>query len=258
MPLLHELLGNLPRDRAVQDVHIGIHWTTVGLAGGPNGASPRWGIAKTLLPEEGAGHQHEHAEGSVVHAGRLQTCSAHELSDLAHSHSGPERSVGWAAINALYAPDRRRCVTLNARDFLLERGAGRRVVVVGHFPFVRKLRGVVESLWVLELNPAVGDLPASAAPEVIPQADIVAVTSLTLVNDTFESVAELWRPDATVILLGPSTPFAPLLFDRGVDYLSGTEIVNAELANRTICQGASFKQVEGVELLTMARDVDTL
>lgn len=253
MPLPDDLLASLPVDRGVVGVHIGIHWTTVGLAEGPNGEPARWGMAKTLLPEERPGHRHEHASGSVAKAGTLQTCTAHELAALALSHSGPEQSVGWAAINALNAPDESRCVELNAGDFLLERGQGKRVVVVGHFPFVRQLRPVVGELWVLELNPAPGDTPAGAAPEVVPQADVVAVTSLTLLNGTFGGLAGLWRADATVILLGPSTPFSPLLFDYGIDYLSGTDIVDPERANRTICQGASFKQVQGVRLLTMAQ-----
>lgn len=252
--VLDALLGGLPADRPVTGVQVGIHWTIVGLAEGPGGEPAHWGIAKTLLPVEGPGHSHEHEEGSVIEAGRLHTYSAHELIGLIRDGSGPERSIGWAALNALYAPDRSRCVELNARDFLLEHGRGKRIAVIGHFPFVEKLRGAAQDVWVLELNPAPGDLPASAAEDVLPQADIVAVTSLTLLNDTFEPLAKLWRPDATVLLLGPSTPFAPVLFEMGVDYLSGTEIVDPEVASRHVGQGACFKQMEGVQLLTMAKD----
>lgn len=251
MAVLDDLLAALPADRPAQEVHIGIHWTTVGLASGPGGQPARFGLAKTLLPQEGPGHNLEH--GSVADAGRLQEHSAHALAHLARSPSGPERAVGWAAINALVVPDPARCVELNARDYLVEHGAGKRVVVVGHFPFVEQVRRAARQLWVLELNPAPGDTPASAAPEVLPQADIVAVTSLTLLNDTFEQLTSLWRRDATVMLLGPSTPFSPLLFDHGIGILSGTEIVDPALANRCICQGASFQQVRGVRLLTMTR-----
>ena len=66
---------------------------------------------------------------------------------------------------------------------------------------------------MLELAPQAGDLPASAAAEVIPQADVVALTSMTLLNHTFDGLLALRRPDAQVMLLGPSTPLAPLLFD---------------------------------------------
>lgn len=252
--VLDTLLGELPADRPAMGVNVGVHWTTVGLREGPAGEPARWGIAKTLLPEEGPGHSHEHDEGSVIEAGNLHTYSAHELVGLIRDGSGPERSIGWAALNALYVPDRSRAVELNAREFLLERGAGKRVAVIGHFPFVDKLRDAAQELWVLELNPAPGDLPADAAAGVLPQADIVAVTSLTLVNGSFEGLSTLWRPEATILLLGPSTPFAPALFDLGVDYLSGTDIVDPEVANRHVGQAASFKQMKGVELLTMARE----
>src|SRR5688572_23261841 len=107
--VLDALLGGLPADRPATGVLVGIHGTTVGLAEGPGSEPPRWGIAKTLLPEEGPGHSHEHEKGSVIEAGRLHTYSAHELVGLIRDGSGPERSIGWAALNALYAPDRSRC-----------------------------------------------------------------------------------------------------------------------------------------------------
>lgn len=249
MTIVDDLLMALPSNRAVRAVHIGLHWTSVWLDGGPDGEPSSCGLAATLPLRSGPGHSHER----INDAGCLHERSAHELATLARSEVGPERSVGWAAINALLAPDERMCVELNARDFLLEKGRDKRVAVVGHFPFVEKLRSAVSTLWVLELDPAPGDLPASAAPEVLPRADIVAVTSLTLLNDTFEGLAALWRPDALVMLLGPSTPFSPLLFERGVDVLSGALVIDPQQVNACISQGASFQQVKGVRLLTMVR-----
>jgi uncharacterized protein (DUF4213/DUF364 family) len=253
MPILDTLLDTLPANRAVRSVHVGIHWTAVCLDAGPEGGPPRCGLASTLGPVESPGHQHEHGHGSVLDAGDLCDFSAHELAARALSHSGPERSIGWAAINALIAPDESLSVELNARDFLLERGAGKRIAMVGHFPFVEALRMRSESLAILEQRPAPGDQPASAAPEVLPEADIVAITSLTLVNGTFEGLARLWRPDAVVMMLGPSTPFSPLLFERGIDVLSGTVVDDPPAAIQTLCQGASFRQMRGVRLMTMAR-----
>ncbi len=249
MSIVDDVLMALPPNRAVRAVSIGLHWTSVWLEEGPSGEPASCGLAATLPLRSGPGHSHERIDG----AGCLHERSAHELAALARSEVGPERSVGWAAINALLVPDEQQCVELNARDFLLEKGHDKRVAIVGHFPFVEKLRDAVPTLWVLELDPAPGDLPASAAPEVLPQADIVAVTSLTLLNNTFEGLATLWRPDALVMLLGPSTPFSPLLFERGVDVLSGALVVDPQQTNTCISQGASFQQVKGVRLLTMVR-----
>jgi uncharacterized protein (DUF4213/DUF364 family) len=106
---------------------------------------------------------------------------------------------------------------------------------------------------VLELNPQEGDLPASAAPAIIPTADVVAITAMTLVNGTFEATASLCRPDAYVLLLGPTTPLVPLFFDYGVDAISGTVIDDIVLASASVSQGGNFRQVQGKRLLTMVR-----
>jgi len=59
-----------------------------------------------------------------------------------------------------------------------------RSVLVGHFPFIPKLRPAVGQLWVIEQRPAEGDYPAEAAADLIPQADVVAITSSALINHT--------------------------------------------------------------------------
>jgi uncharacterized protein (DUF4213/DUF364 family) len=110
-------------------------------------------------------------------------------------------------------------------------------------------------MWVLEMRPGPGDLPAEAASEVIPQADVVAITSTTLINRTFEGLLALCRPDAYVLLLGPTTPLSPLLFEQGLDVLSGSLVDDVDGVLRLVGQGATFRQIhrQGVRLVTMAR-----
>jgi uncharacterized protein (DUF4213/DUF364 family) len=55
-------------------------------------------------------------------------------------------------------------------------------------------------------------------------------------------------------MLGPSTPLSPVLFDHGISVISGAQVVDVEAVLRTISQGATFRQVEGVRLLTMTRE----
>jgi len=57
-----------------------------------------------------------------------------------------------------------------------------------------------------------------------------------------------------VLILGPSTPLVPLLFDHGIHYLSGSLVLNEADTVRTVQQGASFPQVEGVQVVTMVKD----
>jgi uncharacterized protein (DUF4213/DUF364 family) len=105
------------------------------------------------------------------------------------------------------------------------------------------------------LQPQGDDLPAQAAPEIIPQADIVAITSLTLLNNTFDGLVRLCRPDALTLLLGPSTPLSPMLYERGIDIISGSIVQDLDAVLHTIGQGGNFRQVHraGVRLVSMTR-----
>ncbi|MBW2353121.1 MAG: hypothetical protein JRF51_07810, partial [Deltaproteobacteria bacterium] len=42
-------------------------------------------------------------------------------------------------------------------------------------------------------------------------------------------------------------------FDYGVDAISGTRVVDPGLALRCVSQGANFRQMRGIRLLTMVR-----
>ena len=63
----------------------------------------------------------------------------------------------------------------------------------------------------------------------------------------------LRRPEALVLVLGPSTPLSPALFDYGVHLLSGAVVQDVEAVLRAVSQGANFRQVRrlGVRLVTM-------
>ena len=102
-------------------------------------------------------------------------------------------------------------------------------------------------------------MPSEAADQVIPRADIVALTGTTLINHTFEDLLALCRPEALVLVLGPSTPLSPILFNHGVHLLSGSVVENEEAVLRAVSQGANFRQVhrQGVRLVTMQYKLQT-
>ncbi len=242
--IANNILATIEGDAAVEDVWIGLHWTVVTLTDG------RSGMASTLSEPHG-----EHGKPTLDAAGKLHKRSARTLAAYADGHSGPAASVAWAAINALTCnmldPTEYAEVKLDALDYLLAHGAGKHVAIIGHFPFTAHLRAGVGALSVLELAPRPGDLPATAAPEVLPRADVVAITSLTLVNGTFESLTQHLRPGARVMMLGPTTPLSPVLFAQGVDVLSGVRIVERAALRQTVMQGATFRQVRGVQKVTI-------
>jgi uncharacterized protein (DUF4213/DUF364 family) len=239
MGILDDLISALRVDAPAREVRIGSFWTAVW--------SRSCGLASTI----GAG-AHEHGATFVGEAGRLQGRSARDLAALAHSDSTLEAGIGLAAINSLLEVDETRCVELNAGHFLIERAPGKAVALVGHFPFVPELRRVAGRLCVIDMHPAAGDLGPREGAALIPQADVVAITGSALINHTLEGLLRQCRPDSLVMVLGPTAPLSPVLFDYGVDVISGTRVVEPEQALRCVSQGAVFRQVEGVRLLSMS------
>ncbi|MDO9240649.1 MAG: DUF364 domain-containing protein, partial [Methylicorpusculum sp.] len=47
--------------------------------------------------------------------------------------------------------------------------------------------------------------------------------------------------DATTVLMGPSVPWLPQLYEFGIDYLAGVEITDAEKLYRTVEQGGGVR-----------------
>lgn len=237
MNILNDLLAALPNDALVRSVLVGAHWTVV--------CSRYCGLAATLMDNQPHGHT------QVRDVGRLHQKTARELAEYAHSDNLLEASIGIAAINSLLEVNEQQAVEINAADILVECGCGRNVALVGHFPFISKVRQSVGQLWVIEQHPTEDEYPAEAAAELIPQAEVVAITSSTLINHTLEGLLSFCHPDATVLMLGPSTPLSPVLFDHGATIISGTRVIDEAAVFRTVGQGATFKQVEGVRLVTL-------
>jgi uncharacterized protein len=235
-------------DGTVADVRVGAFWTAVVVEAHEG---RRCGLAATLREED-----HIHGSGpDVRNAGALAGGSARELAVLVSAERVMERAIGMAALNALLPRLEAKWTEGNAEEILAQRGAGKRVAIVGHFPFTDSLRSRVGTLWVLEQNPHGDDLPAEAAPDVIPQADVLAITGTTLLNNTFAGLMALRRPDAWTMLLGPSTPLASVMFDYGLDMLSGAVVTDVDAVLVAVSQGAGFRQVQkaGVQLVNMER-----
>jgi hypothetical protein len=162
------------------------------------------------------------------------------------------RTLAVAAVNALLPPPE-NAPDVKGQDLLLKRARGKNVAVVGHFPFVERLRDEFAGFTVLELNPRQGDLPASRADDILPRADAVAVTSTTIMNGALGPLLSLIRPGAFVIMLGPSTPFAPSLFDFGVNALSGSVVIDPAAALAGIRADKPYRKLAGVQPLTVQR-----
>ncbi|MCA9958718.1 MAG: DUF364 domain-containing protein [Anaerolineales bacterium] len=235
MKILEQIITDLP-DYPLADIRLGKHWTAV--VAQVNG-SQTCGLASNpyktpLLTDE---------ELAAMKAGG----SVRDLCQLAQQPDKKLASIGIAAVNALLHRQPDRWVSGNAGQIIAERGRGKHVALVGHFPFVNELRQHVGRLDVLELNPGPGDRHAREAADIIPQADVVALTSMTLVNGTLPGLLALCQPQAYVILLGPSTPLTPVFFEHGVNQLCGSIVNEIAPVLAGIAAGQSFRQIKQQE-----------
>lgn len=240
--ILKDILSSLKLDYEVSDIRTCVFWTAV--------TSFRCGLASSmatsLLPSEG---------NQVESAGNLLPTGAKALSKQSLSSKILEASIGVAAINSVLPIDESLCIDLNAEQEIRSQGEGKRVAVIGHFPFVRNLLSAVQKLWVFELpgRNRPGDFTGNEIETFLPQAQVIAITSTTLINHTLGHILSLTAPNAYKIMLGPSTPLSPILFDYGFDSLSGSIVIDRDRVINCISQGANFRQVKGVRKVTLRR-----
>ena len=109
---------------------------------------------------------------------------------------------------------------------------------------------MTEELWSLKKSRE-GDFAEHEAANRLPRADVVALTGTSLTNHTFENLLGLCASKAYKIMLGDTVPLTPVLFDHGLDALSGTRVVDEKLALACVSQGANFRQIKGTKRLTM-------
>lgn len=122
------------------------------------------------------------------------------------------------------------------------------VVVIGALaPYLRRFKKWKQPFIVLELDPATlkeDELPyfrpASEAPEVIPQADVLIATGTTLINDTIHSLLSYCKEDAQVVIVGPTSSMLPIpFFKRGVNVIGGVMVTKPDELLDMISEGGS-------------------
>lgn len=240
--MLQDILSSLEVDHKVSDIRTCVYWTAV--------TSLRCGLASTMAVSILPSPEHQ-----VEHAGHLLPVGAKELARLSLSSRTLEAAIGVAALNSLLPIDESLCVELNAEAEIRAHGKGKRIAIIGHFPFVKRLGAVAKELWTFELpgRAQPGDFSGNEVKSLLPQAEVVGISSTTLINHTLGSLLDLIAPSAYKMMLGPSTPLSPVLFDYGLDALSGSIVVDRDQLLTCIGQGANFRQVRGVRKVILKR-----
>ena len=243
--IFNRLLEGLPEFQ-IREACLGLYWTAVVIET-PDG--PRCGLASTQQAPPGF-----HGELVLDEAGHLEDLPGDRVAAWVLDESPLRRSLGMAALNAALVPAPGPYLEENAAELIARLGNGRPVAVIGHFPFVEALRSRVGTLWVLEKDPLPGDLPAERAPEILPQAGLVAITGMTLVNHSLPELLAHCAPQASVLLLGPTTPLSIRLAEFGVTHVGGAVVDEIDPVVHGVRQGATFRQLHalGTRLVTLA------
>jgi uncharacterized protein (DUF4213/DUF364 family) len=244
MQILTDIMASLKPDSPVQEVRRGLFWTAV--------VSRRCGLASTMIREF---CHDEHEDNGNFRP--LSEMTAGELTQLCLSEDISEASLGLAAINSLIDTDISEAMEVNAGDLLMEYGTGKNISVIGHFPFTNDLRKIAENLWVIERQQRAGDYPEGDAERYLPQSDVIAISGTTLINHTLPAMLTLCPSGSIKMLLGPTTPMTPVLFDHGIDIISGSVVTDTVTALRYISEGANFRQLKrtgSVRLITLRKN----
>lgn len=243
MEILEAIIKRIDIDAPVKEVRKGVFWTAV--------VGRFCGLSSTMLKEYCTDEEIDESIPVL-----LTDMTALELAQFSLSNDISKASLGLAAINSLIEIDELRSVEINAGELLLQKGIGKNVSVIGHFPFTDALKKITKNLWVIEKRQRSGDYPEDDAEQYLPQSDIVAISSTTLINHTLLGLLELCPEKSIKMLLGPTTPMTTALFDYGVDIISGSKVIDDTGVLKHISEGANFRQLKRtgtVKLITMMR-----
>lgn len=176
-------------------------------------------------------------EGEKPDIEKYEGMTLKALAELSKSWNFVEAGVGVAAINAWYNAKQNLPVRETANEDAFaeyeEVTAGKKVALIGSFS---QMDGILKKAdtYIIERYTKPGEYPEVAAEYLLPEMDYIFITGSTLVNKTMPRLLDLARDDAEVILLGPSSTLSEIMFEYGVDEISGVVITNSLKAMTSI------------------------
>lgn len=241
MTIVNKIIESIADDAPVRDVRICTHATIVesvrvGLCG-----HTRADLAYEVIKRQDV----------VANHGKLREFSAKNLARYALSKLAIEASVGVAAINSILEVDWTKVRSQSGSDVIIEQSKDKRVAIIGHFPFVDRVRKVAKHLDELSIEEGTGDLSVAEAHTVLPEADVAVITANAIVNHTIDHLLGLAQNTPFVAITGAATIFSPVFFRHGVDVLLGNFIDDVETVIRHLSEGASLHHLPGMTTMAM-------
>ncbi|MCB0283943.1 MAG: DUF364 domain-containing protein [Calditrichaeota bacterium] len=217
---------------SISDVRLGIHLCAVKLS------DNSFGVASTLY--NGLHSVHHDRDFSEFSPLQIKNRMITDLFESGKNNAVSD-TLKTAVLNAvssqfLAAGSYRIIENIDPLD-LLDLKPGQKITMVGAFTsYMQKINNGGAQLTILELNKdAVPDAykkyykPADHYPLVIPGADIIIITGLTLVNHTLDDLLAVVSEKSKVIVTGPSSSLIPdILFEKKVGIIGATRIINPD------------------------------
>lgn len=243
------IASHVPHDARIEDVCIGIFWTFV---------RTQYGAAISATAHRWL----EDPPGVLIpNAGSLVGSYVKEMIELYDAPSLTARALANAAVSASFSVDsmtgqRHEDKAQHLLESICASSSERkRIALIGHFHFADALRELGHQLDIYELENRCGpeDMPSTLIPERLPCADIVVMTSSTLITHATEEILSCCRPDAFKMIVGPTVPLHPALWDFGFDAICGNAVTDAAQVSRAAREGGNHRQLTGCQKINFIK-----
>ena len=197
-----DLVADVPHTK-IEAITIGHNWTYTQ-------TKKSSGLARTPSRDTQGGR-------TVKDAGSLHQKTLRELAEYIFSNDDLERSIGISAINTYYNSIAKGYTEEHYWGFRPFRECVGLKVTIGNFPPAVK---ILPDVKIIEREPQEGHYTVEEGEELIPNADHLIITAQTLMNGSLPRILFLAQ-GANIMLLGPTTPLAPIWKKYGVHFACG-------------------------------------
>ena len=249
--LYDRMIAQVPDDALVRQVVMGAHHCLVEAECGTGVAALHRGGARLRMERDWVGRP------------------LRELATCAKSWDFEVASVGVAALNAWH----NQCERLGELGLIADAsstdpfvflasvaasmaaekddGLRPRAAVVGHFPHLAAIAEHADVAVLERAARADTDLPDTACEYLLPDADLVVMTGMTLANKTMPRLLEL-SCNALTCVVGPSATICAPVLEAGADLVAGSVVADVALAREVVTCGAPLHGSGALEHVLVA------
>ncbi|MDR1083268.1 MAG: DUF364 domain-containing protein [Deltaproteobacteria bacterium] len=247
--LVEQKLGSLLDELSVERAVFGLFFSGVKLSNGFGG------VAFTPIKEIPAAVCCPSSAQAMPLSGKLTDRPIRQYLEDLFSSNILKKALALSVLNALSAtywqtgsaPGYEIVTGKDAFDEATIPENGLTVVIGALVPMLKRLLKKGADFRVLEQDPSTLKptelthfLPAEKAAEIVPKADLLVITGVTILNDTLPDLLRMSKPEAEIIVSGPTASMLPdAFFKRGVNVLAGIMVTSPDALLDLISEAGS-------------------